>query len=46
MSEKLKPFQPVLVRNYDTQHWYAAFYSSSDSDAPEFPYRITGGHDV
>lgn len=44
MSEvTFEPFQRVLVRNYDTQHWVAAFYSSNDSDAPEFPYRITGG---
>ena len=43
---KFEPFQKVLVRNYDTQHWYAAFYSSNDSEAPEFPYRITGGTTV
>ena len=28
MSEELKPFQRVLVRDHDTQHWRASFFSN------------------
>lgn len=40
----LKPFDKVLVRDYDHRHWNANFYSYYRKDNSLYNYECTGNH--